>query len=65
MLVEEIMERKNILTVKDLNVCYKKGAGKQQILNHISFEMKQGKILVLVGETAAENPHGQNQFWAW
>lgn len=45
------MERKNILTVKDLNVCYKKGAGKQQILNHISFEMKQGEILGLVGES--------------
>lgn len=50
----------NILTVKDLSVSYKAhGKGlfgeekKIQVLNGVSFEMKEGEILGLVGESGS------------
>ena len=52
------MEEKNILTVTDLNVFYKKSTGRifgkknrMQILNSVSFTMEKGEILGLVGES--------------
>lgn len=52
------MDKNKIVTVQDLNVSYKKRAGKiggekkrVQVLQHISFEMEEGEILGLVGES--------------
>lgn len=52
------MEEKQILRVNDLNVSYKKNVGKitgnserDHILKEVSFEIKKGEILGLVGES--------------
>lgn len=42
------MQTENILAVSDVNVSYKK---KAEVLKNISFEMKRGEILGLVGES--------------
>jgi peptide/nickel transport system ATP-binding protein len=41
----------NILEIDDLQVFYRKGRNKKQVLHNISFQMKRGEILGLVGES--------------
>ena len=46
-------EEKNILTVKDLSVHFVKDKSVVKAVNHLSFSMKAGETLGLVGETGA------------
>ena len=45
------MSKDNILEIDHLQVFYRKGKNKKQVLYDINFQMKRGEILGLVGES--------------
>lgn len=45
------MSKENILEIDNLQVFYRKGKNKKQVLHNINFQMKRGEILGLVGES--------------
>lgn len=46
-------EKKDFLKIEDLEVIYTAGKKTVQAVNHVSFELKKGETLALVGETGA------------
>lgn len=45
------MTREAILTVKDLSVDFPTRAGTAKVIDHLNFELKQGEVLGIVGES--------------
>jgi len=52
------MNKKNVLTVKNLNKVYSKNGSKQtHALNNLNLEVKEGEIFGLLGPNGLERVH--------